>query len=495
MTSLPSVAVEWICRQLPHRTESRFQERLQSFPDGLEMLTVKELKILSEALRTRPCLASTATRSLPSIAAKSRRVQQVRSFFYTDESCATINIELLDQLAAEMRPSRKRQGQHSSYRPQIPNTPHKNLPPLAPAGSARSDRAIEGAFATRKVTASSDPSNPKFSLHFNPSTTSRQAIQNDNTTTVAAYPFLSKDTRDTNQPISSVRFSNHLPSPTTKELNGQSLRHHESGDLECCHDKSSEVNRDTDSLGIVKLETSSSFFDSAQNAKEAQLLDELTQMGFPDRREILNGIRSQHEPITALTSDQVMIWIVEQREEAAEAQKMDLARLESEKLRKQQEERQKNSYMQKLNMARTVQDFQQLFHGSWILLQQNERLQSILDSNARGSFVELLSMENKAKKWYGKLPSSYFIEVGKSLAQIHVPSSSSWISEKCELLRRALYCLDQQQGGVPKLFLNTARQWNAGLDEGVDDEVMLVRQSQAPIQNNKAEDQLIIELE
>jgi hypothetical protein len=205
--------------------------------------------------------------------------------------------------------------------------------------------------------------------------------------------------------------------------------------------------------------------DHPQTPQEHQLLGELLQMGFPNRREILTGIRqSMCNNNDTTSADQVMMWIVSQREEAEEACKMDEARLRSESLRHEQAERCASSVQERLASANTIQDLSSVFGDSWMLHGlDDDRLQTLLKGNPE-SFKRFLSLEQKTRQWYGhKLPSYYFCDLIKT---------NLIVDAECERLEAALYKLEEQQGGVPKLFLN-AQEAAAHLENKDDGEIVV----------------------
>jgi hypothetical protein len=205
--------------------------------------------------------------------------------------------------------------------------------------------------------------------------------------------------------------------------------------------------------------------------QEHQLLAELLQMGFPNRPEILNGIRQSG----GTTSDQVMMWIVTQREEVEEARKMDQARLRSEELRKEQSERRLQTVKQRLESA-TVTDLYQIFPDSWILkrIASPDRLQTMAEKN---TLIRLLQFEQNARQWYGtNLPSYYFHDLTNRMLATHTSAGRGcgridWLSSECERLESALYKLEEQQGGVPKLF---SQAQEAHSEEDEDTEIVMV---------------------
>jgi hypothetical protein len=233
-----------------------------------------------------------------------------------------------------------------------------------------------------------------------------------------------------------------------------------------------------------------------RNPMEMNLLVQLTQIGFSNRREILENIRSlmadggtsnsdsdgflshQQQPPSV---DTVMVAMITQREEAEEARKMDEARLQSEQARKEDARRRRslihNNAEETLKTA-SMDDWrgrQDMFPDSWIL---NENacyalLASLLIHNdndilqLKGKLMALLKLEKKAKQWYGQvLPRGYFARcVTTRLMQATTgdvmikndtmagKSMATTLRNEVDALQVAMFQLSEQQGGVPRIFL------------------------------------------
>lgn len=249
-------------------------------------------------------------------------------------------------------------------------------------------------------------------------------------------------------------------------------------------------------------------------------------MGFTDPQELLTAIRhftapsagdtNRHHnaaadaaaltptpiqipiPTLLVNSEQVMIWIITQREEAEEAKKMDEARLRSESLRKEQAELQKRAAQERLDTA-GLSDLKELFPGSWILKDSNNKLP--LDAwvaaaaTIKHSLVRLLTLEKQAIKFYGaKLPGGYFQQLcvrledkcssnNKNNNNKKCSSSIQMdMKKECEILQTALYSLSEQQGGVPRIFLTASANINDdndNNDDDSDDEIVIIHNSRA----------------
>jgi hypothetical protein len=249
-------------------------------------------------------------------------------------------------------------------------------------------------------------------------------------------------------------------------------------------------------------------------------------MGFTDIREMLSGIRAtsannnnnRDDGIVSILPHQwnqqqqveaAMMWIVNQREEATEAAKLDEARLSSEmedkaleKLRKEEMERQMK--LASLNnlfgsiTASSSSSSSQYFPHSVLLnnIQVRKVFHAIGSGPGKDTCIKLLQLEAKARKWYGTvLPFAHFKYVlcpcfetwsNEFLVSDSVSSYSILIqkvSNKSNELERGMYNLSNQEQGsfgmAPKLFLEAQRDAEAkGLPIGdnvaVSSDVMFV---------------------
>jgi hypothetical protein len=206
--------------------------------------------------------------------------------------------------------------------------------------------------------------------------------------------------------------------------------------------------------------------------QECHLMSQLVQMGFQDRAQMVRGIRQSN----GSSAEAVMMWIVKQTEDAEEAQKIDEGRRRSEALRAENALKQKQAEEERLEAATTREDLQTIFGAaSWILkfLTQELLEKVVLVSRHKACLVRLLKIESMARKWYkSKLPSYYFKdlcrridgrkdETGDALVQ--------WLMNECDTLESGLYKLEEQQGGVPKLFLR-AQEDHPDEDDDEEDE-------------------------
>lgn len=214
-----------------------------------------------------------------------------------------------------------------------------------------------------------------------------------------------------------------------------------------------------------------------------------------------------------------MMWIVNQREEAAEAAKLDEARISSEmadkaleQSRKEEAERQMklaslNSLfgsMDERSTSATAMTSQYFPHS---VLLENISVRKVMHAIASGpgkdTCIKLLQLESKARKWYGTvLPyahfkhvlcpcfeawSTEFIVSSKILNSVSSSVLIQKVSNKSNELEKGMYNLSNQEQGsfgmAPKLFLEAKRDAEAkGLSigddgNGNDADVMIVQPS------------------
>ena len=199
-----------------------------------------------------------------------------------------------------------------------------------------------------------------------------------------------------------------------------------------------------------------------------------------------------------------MMWIVTQREEAAEAKKLDEARVSSERAVMAMEQSRKEEAEQQLKNADLVDligtvdesksidegfvEIPSKFFPCSVVLQNNwakrvfTEISSCSDrtqaSRGKDQVARFLSLENKARKWYGTvLPFSYFKYIAcpcfeswaKLLSEATKKNDDSFsakicerLSWECDKLEKAMYNLSEQEeggvGNVPKLFLKAQRE-------------------------------------
>mmetsp|Transcript_39838 Transcript_39838/g.96144 ORF Transcript_39838/g.96144 Transcript_39838/m.96144 type:complete len:531 (+) Transcript_39838:135-1727(+) len=216
--------------------------------------------------------------------------------------------------------------------------------------------------------------------------------------------------------------------------------------------------------------------------QEFSFFNQLLAMGFQDRDEVMLGIRQSN----ASSVDEVMMWIIQQREEREEARKMDEARLRSEQLRKENADKQKRAFQKRLDAATSRDDFRDIFgQPSWVLDNLDDAHFRRLVSHHKNALVRLLRLESSTRKWYqDKLPTCYFRDLCHRSNQQAENEFDSWLIRECDTLESGLYKLELQQGGVPKLFIraqeNHPEYDESGENDESDDEIVFcgTRQSE-----------------
>ena len=188
------------------------------------------------------------------------------------------------------------------------------------------------------------------------------------------------------------------------------------------------------------------------------MVHQLRNMGFTDMREILGGIRHVSD-----SAEAAMMWILQQRDETAEARKMDDARARSEQLRREAAQRRAQAAAERLHEA-SVEEWKQakdLFHGSVLLNQLKEnKVRKIREQNEQ-VLIDFLQLEKKTRKWYGRdVPWCYWCQIANRWNQTNdqdIAGLVQNIRDERTTLEKSMYSLEEQVGGVPKLFDN-ARQ-------------------------------------
>jgi hypothetical protein len=255
--------------------------------------------------------------------------------------------------------------------------------------------------------------------------------------------------------------------------------------------------------------------------KESAMVEQLRNMGFTDMREMLSGIRAitpddgslfipnqwnQQQQVEA-----AMMWIVNQREEAAEAQKLDEARVSSEMANRAIEHSRREETERQMKYSDLNSLFGSLERGSITsryfpnsVLLNNVEVRKVLHAIGNGpgkdASIKLLQLEAKAKKWYGTLPYAYFkysvcpcfeawsrefIVSSKNLNAVSVTILIQKVEHESKDLEQGMYNLSEQdQGcfGAPKLFLNAQRDAEAkglsvcgGASGSEDGDVMILQ--------------------
>jgi hypothetical protein len=221
--------------------------------------------------------------------------------------------------------------------------------------------------------------------------------------------------------------------------------------------------------------------------QESAMLHQLRQMGFSDEREMLAGIRHVTSHDLNKRVDDAMMWIVQQREEAEEARKMDAVRARSEQLRQEQADLKRRNKKERMDAA-TMHEWtteREFFQGSVVLQLATGVLEGLrANCHKRAVLEEFLELEKNARKWFGpRVPFCYFVKLAKHWSEA-LPTMDlvSAITSATAVVQKALFSLSEQQGGVPKIFLSATKEFEEqGLPTGPegtddDDEVMVIEE-------------------
>lgn len=223
--------------------------------------------------------------------------------------------------------------------------------------------------------------------------------------------------------------------------------------------------------------------------REMTMVTSLRNMGFTCTREILTALRvvaSNREEIYGVGNgwnvdeqvDAAMMWIVTEREEAAEAAILDAARVSSEQYNLDMEQSRNQEMTRELESADLVDllggtkgdvnvEVKSIYYPDSILLRNicvRRMFRATITSNSKsngvkGEVIRLLNLEKKARKWYGTvLPFAYFEHVLCPRIVSSVGENSvTMLSPESDHLEKAMFNLSEQLGMVPKVFLDAQR--------------------------------------
>ncbi|CAJ1965904.1 unnamed protein product [Cylindrotheca closterium] len=270
----------------------------------------------------------------------------------------------------------------------------------------------------------------------------------------------------------------HIPNPPNRGAGASGIHSQNTAPPDRNRPASAPVNGNTNNESI----TCAGDGNVPKTPQEFSFLNQLLGMGFQDREEVMLGIRQSN----ASTADEIMMWIIQQREEREEARKMDEARFRSEQLRKDNAEKQKRAFQERLDAAKSRDDFRNIFgKHSWVLDNLDDAHFRRLVSRHKDVLVRIVKLESSTRKWYqDKLPTCYFRDLCHRSNQQAVSEFDSWLIGECDTLEAGLYKLEFQQGGVPKLFLqaqeNHPEYGESGENDESDDEIVFcgIRQSE-----------------
>ena len=446
-TNIPKIAAQWIVQQLPSRSgQDWLVERIEQ--TGVGVLSVKELKVLEESLISiTSIIESLHIRYLPKSAKKQRRVDYIRRFFFRDEECTIVNDQVIQLIQSETVNA-------SVSRHATASTTAAASAAAAAASSASVPETSSNNAAQLNAFAAHYISHAAFAPPNSSSAGNFQMQSNFNPWAEMLPP--SEAARISSQTSSSNNSNNNSNTTTASipNFNVPNGYHHQYQQQQYQQQQQQQHNNnncqgtsiDPDSL--------------PKNPMEAHLLSQLSQMGFL-RQEILDGIR-ESENVTP-NADEIMLLLIERREEAEEARREDAVRLLSEDQKQVETSRREQTLQDTLASANTGEDLKVIFPDSWVLTvlmsssTSNQRLVSTImnKSRNRSEFVEFLQLEKKSRQWYGwVMPSDYFRKIGTRLKnEIKI----DWLAIEREKLRSGLYELKEQEKGEPKIFLNARK--------------------------------------
>jgi len=518
------IAAQWIVNQLPSRSGDNIVDRVER--TGLGVLNVKELKSLEVILNSLlPIMGETSRRqlTLPRTAKKQKRVDYLRRFFFRDEGCTIVNDQLLQVMqsqttgtsvarritstsAASAATSVSENGNNSCSNQQtsqqqsgltMGTSVARRITSISAAatsvsesgnscanqqtsqqqsgltmGNAADFNAFAYYLSQFAPPDSSSTGNLQLSASLSSSSThpvinnynpwdgilppseagriSSQIIRNNNNTTTS----LPNNNTSTMMNGSNHNCNNRNVPSQQMATNGYLHQYQQQ------QQQNNNNNNDNNNQGISADPDS-----LPQNPTETLLLSQLSQMGF-GRQEILDGIRQSENENP--TTDEIMMLLIERREEAEEARRMDEVRLRSEEQTQGEINRREQTVQDSIASATTGEDLMIIFPESWVLKVlmddghddsrditknpngRHQRLISTIMNESRNDFVEFLQLEKKARKWYGfVLPSDYFNKVGTRLKN---EPQIDWLGAERERLRCGLYELKEQEKGEPKIF-------------------------------------------
>jgi len=222
--------------------------------------------------------------------------------------------------------------------------------------------------------------------------------------------------------------------------------------------------------------------------QESTMMNELRQMGFSDEREMLAGIRHVSSQVLHQRVDDAMMWIVQQREEAAEAKKVDAVRARSESLRYEQVELKRRNKKARMDAA-TMYEWateREFFQGSVILQFASAVLEPLRKSHEK-VLVDFLELEKNARKWFGpNVPYCYFLKRAQEWREMGTINLADDILKETAIVQTAMFSLSEQQGGVPKVFMLATKEFkDKGLPTGPngsieDDEIAVIEDWNIP---------------
>ena len=240
--------------------------------------------------------------------------------------------------------------------------------------------------------------------------------------------------------------------------------------------------------------------DSPQTPFELYVVNELAQMGFQDQSEIMMGFRHIQKENPEMDANAMiqttMLYIVQQREEKDEARKMDEARFQSEQSIILQERVDRkveaNIPFTADEMLGFVGGRSEQFPHSHLLKSSRLKMlfRALLDSfdADQGIVRKLLTIEKKAKSWYGDVSEAFFRytlceKIEKLYDKVgNTPTLSSdqqaniidQLKSEINSIEKAIYTLSEQAHGlqVPKIFISSR---DAAVSKGlIESDVIMI---------------------
>jgi hypothetical protein len=408
--AVPAVAAKWIVRILELEGRPELEKILQS-DFGLRCCTVRQIKHVWKCL-LHCCFSFVVSRlglhGQPT-GRKDVCMAKLRRYFYDDSDCTVVFT--LGMIALQHDLERESSAANiilppSFPMPQVPR--HSKRKAILPAPCTPSS------LPTRCAPSSCHP------LHNTQNTTSCRPWQ-QGFTTLSTSANARKDVAVYQKRIIEDTSSTYLPQRKRVK----------------CEPKS---------------EIGASYETQPRNSLEANLMMQLCQIGFSNKREVLSCIRriASNSTDDPPNIDSVMITLVTQREEADEAHKIDKARLLSEQSRKAEARRcrleiqqQEDERMLNCNLS-VLSSNPAMFPQSWIL--KSRAYNQILlatqsDQKTKGVLLELLKLEKRARTWYNyTLPKAYFgIVVPQRLLQ--ASSLTNQLRTEVATLKAAMFKL------------------------------------------------------
>ncbi len=239
-----------------------------------------------------------------------------------------------------------------------------------------------------------------------------------------------------------------------------------------------------------------------QTPLEYHIVSSLRQMGCTDVQEIMSSLRCVQRQNPTLAGDVLMdstlMHVVQQREEKAEAKKMDEARIQSEQilLEERNDTPKKRAVYTNDEMLGFVGSPSIQFPMSYILQSRKAQVlfHTIIQMNGdHGIIRKLLEIENKATKFYGdKLPEPFFRYIlctkieqwyDETLGQDAMLTAEVMsaivdrVHEDFRMIEKSMYSLTEQDETlqIPKLFISAKEDAKAkGLLSYQIDEVITI---------------------